>query len=61
MEIVREENLIKIYNNGVLIIEDTSYNNVVLIIDKLKKVIQDVYQLNVLNEVLKRIELSEVG
>lgn len=61
MEIVREENLIKIYSNGVLIIEDTSYNNVVLIIDKLKKVIQDVYQLNVLNEVLKRIELSEVA
>ncbi len=61
MEIVRKENSIRIYNNGVLIIEDTSYNNIVLIIDKLKKVILDVYQLNVLNEVLKRIELSVVA
>lgn len=55
------EDKIKIYNCGVLIIEETSYNNIVLIINKLKKIIQDVYQLNILNEVLKRIELSEVA
>lgn len=55
------EDKIKIYNCGVLIIEETSYNNIVLIINKIKRSIQDVYQLNVLNEVLKRIELSEVA
>lgn len=55
------EDKIKIYNCGVLIIEETSYNGIVLIINKLKKIIQDVYQLNILNEVLKRIELSEVA
>ena len=61
MEIVREENLIKVYNDGVLIIEETSYNDMVLIINRLKEIIQDVYQLNILNQILKEISLSEVA
>ena len=59
--VIKIDEKIKIYNSGVLLIEETSYNNIVLIINKLKKIIQDVYQLNVLNEVLERIELSEVA
>lgn len=52
---------VKIYNDGVLIIDETSYNKVVLIINKLKNIIQDMYQLNVLNEVLKIVELRGVA
>lgn len=52
---------IKIYNDGVLIMEETGYNKVVLIINKLKDIIQDMYQLNVLNEVLKIVELRGVA
>lgn len=52
---------IKIYSGGVLIIEEESYNKIVLIIKKLKEIIQDEYQLNVLDEVLKVIELRMVA
>lgn len=55
------DNNIEIYNEGVLIIKETSYNKVVLIVKKLKEYIQDAYQLEVLNEILRRIELSEVA
>ena len=61
MDIVNENEIIKIYNQGVLIIEETSYTNVILTINKLKNIIQDMYQLNVLNEILRMIELSEVA
>ncbi|MBN1057865.1 hypothetical protein FC764_08220 [Clostridium botulinum] len=61
MDIVNENEFIQIYNQGVLIIEETSYTNVILTINKLKNIIQDVYQLNVLNEILRMIELSEVA
>ena len=54
------DNNIEIYNEGVLIIKETSYNKVVLIVKKLKEYIQDAYQLEVLNEILRIIELSEV-
>ncbi|MEG1481783.1 hypothetical protein [Clostridium sp.] len=61
MEIREENNLIKVYNQGVLIIEESSYNNVVLTIRKLKNIIRDEYQLNILNQILMQIELSEVA
>lgn len=61
MEIREENNLIKVYNQGVLIIEESSYNNVVLTIRKLKNIIRDEYQLNILNQILMKIELSEVA
>ena len=38
---VTDEKKIKIYNNGVLIIEEKNYNNVVSIINELKEVIQE--------------------
>ena len=55
------DNNIEIYNEGVLIIKETSYNKVVLIVKKLKEYIQDAYQLEVLNEILRITELSEVA
>lgn len=58
---VTDEKKIKIYNNGVLIIVEKNYNNVVSIINELKEVIQDEYQLNVLEEILKLIELRMVA
>lgn len=58
---VTDEKKIKIYNSGVLIIEEKNYNSVVLIINELKEVIQDEYQLNVLDEILKLIELRMVA
>ena len=61
MDIINENKIIKIYNQGVLIIEERSYTNVILTINKLKNIIQDVYQLNVLNEILRMIELGEVA
>lgn len=54
-------NNIEIYNDGVLIVKETSYTRIVLIIKRLKNVIQDVYQLNVLDEILKISELREVA
>ncbi|MFR1823293.1 MAG: hypothetical protein ACLSXJ_08005 [Clostridium saudiense] len=58
---VNDDEKIKIYSNGVLIIEEESYNNVVSIICELKEIIQDEYQLNVLEEILKLIELRMVA
>lgn len=58
---VTDEKKIKIYNSGVLIIEEKNYNSVVLIINELKEVIQDEYQLNILDEILKLIELRMVA
>ena len=58
---VTDEKKIKIYNNLVLIIDEKNYNNVVSIINELKEVIQDEYQLNVLEEILKLIELRMVA
>lgn len=43
MEIITKDNIVKAYNDGVWTIEETSYTNVVLIIDKLKNIIQDEY------------------
>lgn len=58
---VADDKKIKIYNNGVLIIEEGSYTNVVSIIGELKEIIQDEYQLNILDEILKLIELRVVA
>lgn len=58
---VTDDKNIKIYSNGVLIIEEESYNNVVSIVNELKEIIQDEYQLNVLEEILKLIDLRMVA
>lgn len=57
----KDSNTIRVFNSGVLIIEEESYNKVVLIVKKLKEIIQDEYQLNVLDEILKLIELRMVA
>ncbi len=57
----KDSNTIRVFNSGVLIIEEESYNKVVLIVKKLKEIIQDEYQLNVLDEIFKLIELRMVA
>lgn len=57
----KDSNTIRVFNSGVLIIEEESYNKIVLIVKKLKEIIQDEYQLNVLDEILKLIELRMVA
>lgn len=57
----KDSKTIRVFNSGVLIIEEESYNKIVLIIKKLKEVIQDEYQLNILDEILKLIELRMVA
>lgn len=61
MEIIRKDNCIEVYNDGVLIIKEISYTNIVLTINKLKNIIQDRYQLKIFNQILKEIELREVA
>ncbi|WP_195970539.1 hypothetical protein [Clostridium thermobutyricum] len=61
ISIEEKQNKIQIYNENILIIEETSYTKIVLIIKKLKNIIQDEYQLNVLNKILNVIKLSEVS
>lgn len=43
IDIVKENEKIKIINNGLLIIEGKSYNNIILTINKTRKIIQDDY------------------
>lgn len=59
--ITNDNQKIKIYSEGVLIIEETSYTKIVLIISELKNVIQDEYQLKVLDEILKLVKLRMVA
>lgn len=58
MEFIIDKNLIKIYYNGIEIIQDTSYDNIILIINKLIKDTQDLYQLEILNKILNKLELG---
>lgn len=58
MEFIIDRNLIKIYYNGIEIISDTSYDNIILIINELIKDTQDLYQLEILNEILNKLELE---
>lgn len=56
MEFIIDKNLIKIYYNGIEIISDTSYDNIILIINELIKDTQDLYQLEILNKILNKLE-----
>ena len=47
---------IRVYNNGVLIIEGSCYNDIKSTVLKAIEVIQDVYQLNILREILREIK-----
>lgn len=52
---IKIKDKIRIYNDGVLIVEGNCYNEINRLIEKAIKVIQDVYQLNILNQILREI------
>lgn len=57
IKIVEEGINIKIYNCGVLIIEETNYNEIVLTIKEALTIIKDdLYQIEVLRNLLKQVE-----
>lgn len=57
IKITEEENYVKVYNCGVLIIEENNYNEIVLTIKEALTIIEDdLYQIEVLRKVLKQIE-----
>lgn len=57
IKIIEEKNNIKIYNCGVLIIEETNYNEIVLTIKEALTIIKDdLYQIEVLRKVLRQVE-----
>lgn len=61
IEIISDNGYIKIYNNGVLIIEGKSYNDIISTINKTLKIIQDDYQLNLLGLILQQVSSREVA
>lgn len=56
IEIRKETEIVQVYNCGILILEETDYNDIVLTINEALTIIDDLYQIDVLKEVLKRIE-----
>ena len=57
IKIIEEDNNIEIYNCGVLIVEESNYNEIVLAIKEALTIIKDdLYQIEVLKSVLKQIE-----
>lgn len=57
IKIIEEKNNIKIYNCGVLIIEESNYNEIVLTIKEALTIIEDdLYQIEVLRKVLRQVE-----
>lgn len=56
---IEVSDMIRIYNDGVLIIEGSCYNNIKSTVLKAIEIIQDAYQLNILNQILR--EISEVA
>lgn len=54
IKIIKDDNNIEIYNCGVLIIEESNYNEIVLTIKEALTIIKDdLYQIEVLKSVLK--------
>lgn len=56
---IKVEDKIRIYHDGVLIIESSCYNSIKSTVKKAITIIQDAYQLNILNKILR--ELREVA
>ena len=57
IDIIESNGLIKIYNCGVLILEENSYNQIVLTIKEALTIIEDdLYQIEVLRKVLRQVE-----
>lgn len=61
IDIIESNGLIKVYNCGVLILEENSYNQIVLTIKEALTTINDLYQIEVLKEVLKHIKHNEMA
>lgn len=61
IDIIESNGLIKIYNCGVLILEENSYNQIVLTIKEALTTIDDLYQIEVLKEILKYIKHNEMA
>lgn len=57
IKVIEEQENIKVYNCGVLILEETNYNEVVLTIKEALTIIEDdLYQIEVLKNVLKQVK-----
>ncbi|CUO26417.1 hypothetical protein [Clostridium disporicum] len=61
IDVIESNGLIKIYNCGVLILEENSYNEIVLTIKEALTTIDDLYQIEVLKEILKYIKHNEMA
>ena len=61
IDVIESNGLIKIYNCGVLILEENSYNEIVLTIREALTTIDDLYQIEVLKEILKYIKHNEMA
>lgn len=57
IKIIEEQNYVKVYNCGVLILEESNYNEIVLTIKEALTIIEDdLYQIEVLKNVLKQVK-----
>ncbi|SHI02833.1 hypothetical protein SAMN02745196_02447 [Clostridium collagenovorans DSM 3089] len=55
--IMEEKDYVKVYNCGVLILEENNYNEIVLTIKEALTIIEDdLYQIEVLRNVLRQVE-----
>ncbi|MDB2099836.1 hypothetical protein [Clostridium paraputrificum] len=55
--VVQDEFGVKVYNCGVLVLQEMSYNEIVLTIKEALTIIEDdLYQIDVLKSILKQIE-----
>lgn len=61
IDIIESNGLIKVYNCGVLILEENSYNDIVLTIKEALTIIDDLYKTKVLNEILESIKHYEMA
>lgn len=61
IDVIESNGLIKVYNCGVLILEENSYNEIVLTIKEASTTINDLYQIEVLKEILKCIKIDEMA
>lgn len=57
IKVIEEQENIKVYNCGVLILEERNYNEIVLTIKEALTIIEDdLYQIEVLKNVLKQVK-----
>ncbi|MCB2286897.1 hypothetical protein LGK99_07225 [Clostridium algidicarnis] len=57
----KEEKTIKFFCDGILIIEEVDYNSIISTINEAIKIIQDEYQLQLLNGIEEHIAIKEVA